>query len=350
MNQFFTKRIFGRSWSLVWLGTVLTLFSTSCKKTSIEATRSSSQSAFEKTEEPNSFKLTQSTYFKIDKRPLGQLAAGTEMCILLQGDVLRYQGTLSFADNHLALTLEKPPGGSCKFSTGYLEGEQFAELAPKPEPVVPTPQTGSADTSAPSFSTGEGGTSVDQRSDSDSGGFSTAQIFPDYSPMIGKDLVAAIQKPAYCSVTGSVVACGPTARSKGCCYSCVAGPDSSYPGALSRRLPTLGRAIWPVGTAPELNTNSYARSFAEYFVPSRHESVTRMRAAYLRGKVDKVGGVGGRFKMPPGSVIVWNSCSTSAAGHIAIVTKQGQEACSDFCGNLDQCPASNIIGMFYPFW
>ena len=271
------------------------------------------------------------TYFKISMDAAFTLSEEKgQRCLLFRDTTLRYSGELSFANNHLKLTITDDTQPGCPFRTGYLFGSKYEELADAANAI-------------------NGGKTADAATPSVLDSISASTYFADYNAQTGAELAAAIKKPAYCSVTGSVVGCGPTASSRGCCYSCVAGPNSASPGALSRYLPSLGRAIWPVGTAPELNTRSYARSFAEYFVPARHEAITHMRAAYLKGKVDKVAGVSARFKMPVGSVIVWSSCSTSAAGHIAIVTEEGKKACSDFCGSLDQCSSSNIIGMFYPF-
>lgn len=272
------------------------------------------------------------TYLKISTAPAYTLSDSSgQRCTIFRDTTLRYTGELSFADNHLKITLTEDTQPGCPFRTGYLFGDKYRPIAE----AANAANEGKGDpTAANTFA----------------GNLANSIHFSDYNASMGRDLAAAIKKPAYCSPAGKVVNCA--SGSLGCCYSCVAGPNASYPGALSRILPSLGRAAWPVGSATELNTSSYASSFAKYFVPARHESITHMRAAYLKGKnasVDKVGGVSGRFKMPVGSVIVWSSCSASAAGHIAIVTEEGKTACSDFCGSLDQCSPSNIIGLFYPY-
>lgn len=300
---------------------------------------SSTHSLVPVSEKTNTFRVeNHSQYFKKFQLYEGELSSD-DRCLMMDGDLITYQGELGFENNHLILTLADESLPQCVFRKGYIEGDQYAALVKKPEP---TPTPADSQTQQGGGSTGDGNNGEERLQGS--------SLFRDYNALVGDELAGSIHKRAYCSVTGGVVACGSEGRSRGCCYSCVAGPDSRYPGALSRRLSSLGgRAIWPVGTAPELNTRSYAKSFAEYFVPARHESMTRLRAAYLKGKVDKVGGVEARYKLPRGSVIVWRSCSLNPAGHIAIVTQEGKQACSDFCSDLDQCPASNIIGMFYPF-
>jgi hypothetical protein len=123
---------------------------------------------------------------------------------------------------------------------------------------------------------------------------------------------------------------------------------------------SVGRAlefIWPRGFHDDggcgtldLNCRDYARSFAEHWKSSVHGIKIPLEAVFLKGNKNgeaKATGFNER-DAPVGSVLVWKSCSSNPAGHIAIITQKGKKAVSDFPHGVDLCPSNELIGIFMP--
>jgi hypothetical protein len=287
-----------------------------CKGVSTDS-QGGSISSLEKTSEPNTLRVTgAATYFKRTKDAAFKLEECNDRCRLNPGDVIRYEGDLKFADDHLQVTLSDRSLGCCEFQDGYLFGAQYAALA-----------TSSSNSSGSSGSYYSGNTDADGR-------MSFGNYSFVYHSKLGDRLAASTS-----AVFGAAGKCGSSNFNRGDCYECAAN-------AMQK---AYGREMI-AGRFDELNSGRKANSFAANWNPARHESAFKLKRVWA-AKLGEPNGSSIANSAPRGSVIVWQNCGSSdpsSAGHISIVTKPGY-ACSSFCAQIDNsCSYPRLAAVFVP--
>jgi hypothetical protein len=139
--------------------------------------------------------------------------------------------------------------------------------------------------------------------------------------------------------------CGGSNFSRGDCYECTgaaiekalgnSGIFFSHPGSMLNRSPY------------------YAKFFATEWSENLHKPVFGLTRSYYSTN-NYAAGQRAANEAPVGSVIVWDQCGRSPAGHIAIITSPGV-ACSSFCAPVSNTcgtraadGSTRVIGVFTP--
>jgi hypothetical protein len=146
-------------------------------------------------------------------------------------------------------------------------------------------------------------------------------------------------------VTSSQGKCGGSNFNRGDCYECT---------GLALEKATGNSQLFFSGPGAKLNKPPYyAKSFATEWSEQEHSKTFGLTRSFYSSS-NYAGGQQAANAAPVGSVIVWDKCGRSPAGHIAIVKSPGV-ACSSFCapinntcGSLAADGSTRVIGVFTP--